>query len=75
MTGGYALCYGLCCACGLQFAFNPARVPSYRDQHGEKQPICERCMVVVNVKRKGMGLEPHPIHPQAYEPCPEEELP
>ena len=27
-----------------------------------------------HIKREEMGLEPHPIHPEAYEACKEEEL-
>jgi hypothetical protein len=31
-------------------------------------------MIEGNAQRIKMGLDPHPIHPDAYAPCKEEEL-
>jgi hypothetical protein len=31
-------------------------------------------MDIANARRREMGLEPHPILPDAYEPLPEHEL-
>jgi len=71
---GYALIVGTCYACGKTFTFNPLRVPSFRDQHGVRQPVCRECMTVVNGKRKARGLQPFEIAPDAYEACDEGEL-
>jgi hypothetical protein len=54
---------GTCLACGNIFSFNPHRVPSFKGE-----PVCGPCMARVNEKRRGMGLPPHPVMPDAYEP-------
>jgi len=74
MPDGYAIVLGECYACGKRFTFNPVRVPSFRDEHGVKQPICRSCMEYINKERKKMGLEPFTIPADAYEPVREEEL-
>jgi len=66
---GYAFCTGSCGACGKLFTFNPKRVPSLNNS-----AFCLDCMTAGNTKREEMGLEPHPIHPDAYEAYREEEL-
>lgn len=58
-----------CLGCGQMFASNPNHVPSLNNQ-----PICRECVTEANEQRVEMGLDPHPIHPQAYEALPEEEL-
>jgi hypothetical protein len=64
-----------CWSCGRLFAYNADWVPSIRvnkqgeqDPEGERQPVCEDCMRVVNEGRRAAGLEPHFVHPDAYEP-------
>ena len=71
---GCALMIGTCFACGKTFTFNPVRVPSFRDEHNIRQPVCAGCMAKVNEKRKEMGLEPFQIAADAYEACDEYEL-
>jgi hypothetical protein len=71
---GYALCFGTCFGCNRTFGFNPVRVPSIRDAHGVKQPICQECITIVNKKRKELKCDPFPVHPDAYEACDEREL-
>lgn len=71
----YALMMGPCFACGQPFSFNPIRVPSFRDQNGTRQPVCEHCMNLVNAKREQRGLPKHTWPADAYEACAEEELP
>jgi hypothetical protein len=51
---GHALMIGTCYACGKTFTFNPVRVPSFRDEHNIRQPVCGECMAKVNEKRKEM---------------------
>jgi len=70
---GYAIVFGPCCACGHSFGYHPNFVPSIF-VHGKKEPVCEDCMRVANEKRKANGVPIVEIHPQAYEPCREEEL-
>jgi hypothetical protein len=70
---GFAYCMGPCLGCGLPFVFNPVRVPSFRVK-GVREPICERCMTLINAKRDAAGLPPFTIMPDAYEACDESEL-
>lgn len=72
---GYAIMQGPCWVCKVIFAFNPLRVPSIRDGQGEKQPVCRRCIERANLKRRRLGLPPHEIHPSAYSPIDESEMP
>ena len=72
---GYAFCVGRCCACGEAISFNPLKVPSLRID-GERQPLCRNCFDLWNeIHRINQGLDPLPIHPDAYEPCNEFDLP
>ena len=61
--------HGSCGACGGLFTFNPRWVPSLNNV-----AFCGPCMAAANAKREALGLNPHPIHPEAYEPLPEQEL-
>ena len=70
---GYAFMIGNCLCCKRRFTFNPMKVPSY-NWKGNKEPVCEGCMRVINKERERKGLKPHPIHPDAYEVCREEEI-
>ena len=71
---GYALVIGNCYACGNRFTFNPVKVPSFRDGHGVRQPVCAGCIAKVNKERLAMGLNPFQIPPDAYKACDEGEL-
>jgi hypothetical protein len=71
---GYAMCFAPCFACKKTFGFNPNRVPNIRVD-GVKEPICRDCIYVANIQRIEKGLEPFTIHPEAYKPCDEMELP
>jgi hypothetical protein len=70
---GYVVCFAPCLVCKQVFGFNPNAVPSLTVD-GERQPICLQCMTAGNARRVAMGLEPHPIRPDAYEPISENEL-
>jgi hypothetical protein len=70
---GYAYCTSLCFGCGQLFSFNPVRVPSIRVR-GNREPVCETCVARVNPERIKNGLAPIVPHPDAYQPCNEEEL-
>jgi hypothetical protein len=60
---GFMFVIGDCFGCGRRFSFNAERVPSI---HGE--PVCGFCMDRANAIRVEKGMEPHYIHPDAYEP-------
>ena len=66
---GYAYILDHCGGCGIAFTFNPAKVPSLNNV-----AFCHYCVTRANEQRKAKGLAPHPIHPEAYEACTEEEL-
>ena len=66
---GYAMMLSECGACRRPFMSNPTKVPSLHDT-----PFCKGCVTRANEQRKAKGLKPHLIHPEAYEPCTEEEL-
>ncbi len=71
---GYAFGIAPCYGCRTPFSFNPKRVPSLRDKHGIRQPICQSCMLAVNVARAAKGMEEIKILADAYEPVHESEL-
>lgn len=65
---GFMTIHGYCAACGRFIVFNPDRVPSLRVD-GERQPICQSCHAEWNrIHRLAKGLDPAPLHPDAYEP-------
>ena len=70
---GYCMAVGVCIQCKRTFGFNPHKVPSVR-VNGVREPVCEACITTINVMRKAMGLEPHPVNPEAYNPIHESEL-
>jgi hypothetical protein len=70
---GYALATGACLTCKRIFTFNPVRVPSFR-YNGQKEPICNGCMELINQKRSEAGIEPFVIAADAYDACDEGEL-
>lgn len=70
---GYVFATSYCIGCDRLFTYNPHRVPSLR-VNGEREPVCRDCIEIANPQRVANGLEPFKIHPEAYEPMPEEEL-
>jgi hypothetical protein len=71
---GYVLAWSACIGCRRVFGYNPHHVPSSSAVTGSREPLCRSCMERINAKRATMGLEAFAIHPEAYEPLPEEEL-
>jgi hypothetical protein len=70
----YALLTAHCVSCGVFFTSNPKYVPSIRVK-GEREPICRSCADRWNeIHRTSKGLDPQPLHPDAYEPIAGEEL-
>lgn len=77
-SGPVVMAMAPCFGCGTVFWFNPVAVPSFTPpgkDHSQRQPVCGRCMALVNAKRVADGREPWPIRPDAYEPLPAEQLP
>jgi hypothetical protein len=80
---GYVYMLGPCLVCKRPFSYNPVRVPSHparggvpvADASAPKEPICSECIVVVNAGRREAGNAEWPVHPDAYEPVAEGELP
>lgn len=70
---GYAMMFAPCIGCGKSFGFNPNKVPSIRVD-GVRQPVCRECFERRQQYREAHGLPREPLNPDAYEPCPEEEL-
>ena len=67
---GYMMVHGCCVACRALISFNPNKVPSIRVK-GNREPLCRGCFAKWNkIHRTDKGLEPLPIHPEAYEPEP-----
>lgn len=74
MTESFAIVYTTCVNCHVPLAINPTYCPSLRI-NGERQPLCPSCFAKWNeIHRTSKGLEPLPLHPQAYEACSEYEL-
>lgn len=72
---GFAFVACNCAACGAFMQANPVHCPSL-SVNGSREPICEACFNRWNhIHRTSKGLEPIPLHPEAYTGCPEEELP
>lgn len=59
---------GYCICCNHPFSFNPLKVPSTSAITGQREPVCEACMTIINEKRLANGLPLHFIHPDAYKP-------
>lgn len=71
---GYAFILAQCANCNRPISCNPRRVPSIR-VNGVKEPICKVCFDKWNeIHRTSKGLEPVPLHEDAYEPIDEREL-
>ena len=67
---GYATLLAPCAVCKRMFSSNPTTVPSVKNE-----PVCQTCMEAVNRARQAKGLPAFTIARDAYQPCPEEELP
>ena len=70
---GWQTVHGFCGGCRRFFSFNATHVPSIRvgDSAGglERVPLCRGCFGKWNdLHRISKGLQPEPLHPQAYEP-------
>ena len=71
---GYAFMVGACVNCGVPLTYSPTHVPSIRVD-GVRQPLCRGCAAEWNrIHRTSKGLPEVPVHPNAYEPEPEENL-
>lgn len=66
---GYVMVTAPCGMCGIPFMFNHKYVPSLKNK-----PYCGNCMEMVNNLREERGIDKLEIHPEAYEPLPEEQL-
>jgi hypothetical protein len=71
---GYVLGHSHCVGCGQIFSYNPVHVPSIRI-NGVREPIRQHCAAAANPRRVAAGLDPIEPHPEAYQACPEEEVP
>ena len=69
---GVMICIGACCGCGAVIHFHPDYVPSLRVARldvpgGTREPLCRGCFDRWNtLHRTSQGLEPVPLHPDAY---------
>ena len=71
---GFVVAFGICFGCKSNFSFNPMKVPSLTI-NGNREPFCRTCIERANPLRIKNGLAPIVPAPDAYAPCPEEELP
>lgn len=67
----YMYVLGPCFSCGEMFTFNADKVPSIVVK-GEREPICQSCVIKANPERVRRGLAPITVLPGAYQP---EEVP
>jgi hypothetical protein len=63
----YVWILGRCFACGNVFQFNAEKVPSL-SVSGVREPICSRCVPIINEERAKLGNELIVPLPGAYEP-------
>jgi hypothetical protein len=66
---GYVTAMSPCGQCGRIICYNPNYVPSLNNV-----PFCKDCITLANPIRVKNGLPLITIHPNAYEPLPEDEL-
>ncbi len=71
---GYITLIVKCFICKNIFGSNPDLVPCIRIEGGEKQEICEPCLITANQVRKAHGLEEWNYSKEAYQPQKEEML-
>ncbi len=66
---GAMFCMGACINCEAIITFNPHHVPSLTI-NGSREPLCRGCFNRWNeIHRTSKGLDPVPLHPEAYEPA------
>ena len=71
---------GACCVCGRRFSFHPNLVPSVRMKDGKpaadgvREPVCKKCVEVMNIAREKAGMEPIVPSPRAYDAADENEI-
>ena len=66
---GYYFMVTACGACHKSMTCNPHYVPVLVIETGKRIEICETCHAQWNeIHRISKGLDPQPLHPQAYEP-------
>lgn len=60
--------HGFCVSCQSPISYHPDFVPSIR-VNGSKEALCSACFDEWNrIHRTSKGLDPLPLHPEAYEP-------
>jgi len=70
----YAYVHSNCAGCQNIISYHANHVPSITID-GERRAICQSCFDQWNqIHRIDKGLDPLPIHPNAYEPMEETEL-
>lgn len=60
---GYKMFLAPCYCCGKAFAFNPDKVLSLGNE-----PICQKCVKMINEHRVKLGFDPVVVPDDAYEP-------
>ncbi len=74
MSEGYYCVWSPCAGCGRVIGYNPHHVPSIRVKD-VREPVCRSCFNRWNeMHRTSKGLDPVPLHPDAYSPAPEGEM-
>ena len=68
---GYYFATGNCLACGKLFTFNPHLVPSVSVNGAPREPVCQDCIEIANIKRRAKGIAELAILPGAYAPAQE----
>ena len=65
---GYYFAVGACGSCKRQMTYNIYYVPVLVTDNGQRIIICQDCHGLWNeIHRTSKGLDPQPVHPQAYE--------
>jgi len=68
---GVIFIFTTCVNCRTPMSCNPEKVPSLV-LDGVREPLCEACFHKWNqIHRTSKGLEPVPLHPDAYTPMDE----
>ena len=66
---GYYFATGACGNCRALMVYNLHYVPVLVTDTGQRIVICKACHTKWNeIHRISKGLDPQPLHPQAYEP-------
>ncbi len=63
-----------CAACNITITCNPVRVPSIKNDAGNKVPLCFDCATYLNKLYAEAGKDTIPIHPDAYSAADENEV-